>query len=217
MKKIVYLILVLSAVLLGNIVLFYTSESYNLFLRQVKHTWPKDSLITDEYLTIDSPVESCNCSSVSAQKEEPILPTPPATSPVVKEKKDYSSVILPYLNYFSSYTMKMKNYDEYYSLFGISDEYPNDYTTYQTDYFELYFFPESSFQELYDFFEVLASEKKFTLNKNKNFGKQSFFINLSQNDDQVRLVIDSGKIVVWLVIKKQHYNEMKNILKKFNS
>jgi hypothetical protein len=54
--------------------------------------------------------------------------------------------------------------------------------------------------------------KDFQLNRMDNFWKKSFFINLSQQDDQVRLVVDNGNILFWLKMKKNYYNDIKNIL-----
>lgn len=245
MKKIVYTILLISLVFLCNIGLYFYSDAYSLFLKQMKY-WediPQDytSLITDDYLLKNFPWwnwESPSCSCESDKKSENI--TPETLDDIsldsqesiltqtwvsekweaekqIKEAKRQQAMgkISQILPKFSKYNLEEKPYDEYYKMFDISDEYPNTYITYANTDLEIYFFPESSFEDFYNIFTLLSNDimvKDFQLNRMDNFWKKSFFINLSQQDDQVRLVVDNGNILFWLKMKKNYYNDIKNIL-----
>jgi hypothetical protein len=73
---------------------------------------------------------------------------------------------------FSKYNLEEKPYDEYYKMFDISDEYPNTYITYANTDLEIYFFPESSFEDFYNIFTLLSNDimvKDFQLNRMDNF------------------------------------------------
>lgn len=244
MKKVVYTILVICVVFLCNIGLYFYSDTYSFFLKQMKY-WediPQDytSLITDDYLLKNfswSQNLSCDCET-PIEQECPIQPslvelnTPtlsgqnnPTDLEVQKrelEKKQqeekrqqHLSRINSVLPRFSQYKLSEKAYDEYYKIFDISDEYPNQYYTYTWENLEMYFFPESSFEDFYNIFTLLSNDimvRKFELNKVENFWKKTFFINLNPKDDMVRLVMQGENILFWLKVKKSYYNDIKNIL-----
>lgn len=244
MKKVVYTILIISVVFLCNIGLYFYSDTYSFFLKQMKY-WddiPTDyeSLITDDYLLknftgAENP--SCNC-EVPPQPEcpSPIALIEPSTDSlswqnnlssldtqkIEQEKKQQQEKrqqhlvrITPVLAKFSSYKLIEKPYDEYYNMFDVSDEYPNPYYTYTWENLEMYFFPESSFENFYNIFTLLSKDamvRKFELNTVQNFWKKTFFINLEPKDDAVRIVVQGENILVWLKFKKSYYNDIKNIL-----
>jgi hypothetical protein len=87
--------------------------------------------------------------------------------------------------------------------------------TYTTQSFESYFFLESNYDEIYNFFEVVSYDLPITLNKTNSFGERSFFINTKTKDDYVRLVIQFEKKVFGLKIKNNYYNTIKQTLEKF--
>lgn len=246
MKKVVYTILLISLVFLWNIGLYFYSDAYSVFLKQMKY-WediPTDytALITDDYILKNFSwwSGSCSCESVwqntQPQVEElddmiqkptptslvntPNTQTPPQETEFEKKQKELKkqeivnkiSQILPK---FSKYNLVEKPYDEYYKMFDISDEYPNQYVTYSNTDLEMYFFPDSTFESFYNIFDLLSNDvmvRDFSLNKVDNLWKKAFFINLKSQDDMVRLVVDSGNILFWLKVKKSYYNDIKNIL-----
>ncbi|MGE4444050.1 MAG: hypothetical protein AB7E37_03610 [Candidatus Altimarinota bacterium] len=245
MKKVVYTILLISLVFLGNIGLYFYSDAYSIFLKQMKYgeDVPQDytSLITDDYLlkNFSGGDASCSCENtgtknISSEKtlddvgektsiaSGNVVNTPKQTQETEFEKQQKAlkkqevvnkiSQILPK---FSKYNLVEKPYDEYYKMFDISDEYPNEYLTYSNTDLEMYFFPESTFDSFYNIFTLLSNDvmvRDFELNKVDSFGKKAFFINLVPQDDMVRLVIDNGNILFGLKMKKSYYNDIKNIL-----
>ncbi len=217
MKKIVYVIFFVTSALLLNIWLYYFSDGYSFFLKNIKY-WDEiisnDSKeITDEYKPIleeNNKTQNecnCDCSQYINQLEKQVT-----------FQKNSSKYIGKVLSKFSEfYTLNEKKYDEYYQIFDITDEYPTNYTTYSWDGLEIYFFTWAKFDDVYNMFDVLTSdqtiEKKFSLNKTWDFKKNSFFINLSVPDDFVRLVVDNWNILFWLKMKKSYYSDIKEILK----
>ncbi len=246
MKKVVYTILLISLVFLWNIGLYFYSDAYSIFLKQMKY-WedvPQDytSLITDDYLLKNFSWwdASCSCENtwtknISSEKtlddvgektsvaSGNIVNTPKQTTQETEfekqqkalKKQEVVNKISQILPKFSKYNLVEKPYDEYYKMFDISDEYPNEYLTYSNTDLEMYFFPESTFDSFYNIFTLLSNDvmvRDFELNKVDSFWKKAFFINLVPQDDMVRLVIDNGNILFWLKMKKSYYNDIKNIL-----
>lgn len=230
MKKIVYLILIVSLTFLFNIGLYYFSDSYSFFLKNIKY-WDdiitNDSkFITDDYLLKIDNQQSCECEKCedTLKKQEDLEVLTPVINEVIKKQPepeiDYSKDIQKVLLKFNPfYTLEEKKYDEYYKIFDITDEYPKKYFTYQEKKLELYFFGWWKFDEIYSLFDYLSVQdfisNKFTLNKINNFWKKSFFINLTTPDDFVRIVVDNENILFWLKIKKEYYNDIKEMLKNF--
>lgn len=221
MKKVVYSILILILTFLLNIWLYYYSENYSFFLKKLKY-WDtminnESQNITDDYVANNS---NCNCDNV-----QPICSN---SWGLVKENTNIVSnswtstsswQIDEFFTHFDKNTLKIKQYDEYYKIFNITDEYPTEYITYDNENFEVYLFLNWKFDDLYNMFELLSTDKtiinKFSLNKVNSFGKKSFFINTINDDGRVKLVVDNWKILFWLYIKKSYYNNIKTILEKF--
>lgn len=238
MRKIVYSILIVSFVFLLNIGLYFYSDSYSFFLKKIKY-WEETSLldknkITDEYLlsSLTSLEKDCNCEPLvcdnnqnlenNFEKVDDLIDVKPVQSQENIQNEiinQNNQKINEYIKKFSNYKLLEKSYDEYYKIFDITDEYPNKYTTYQAWDLEIYFFPLSNFDEIYNIFNFLINDdlitNKFDLNKTNNFWKKSFFINLKTQDEFVRLVIDDWNILFWLKIKKGYYWDIKKILQNF--
>lgn len=232
MRKIVYSILIVSFVFLLNIGLYFYSDSYSFFLKKIKY-WEETSLvdkwlITDDYLLNNIWDNlSCDCEQICQQNNENQNTNTENTiqnvddlvkNEVEIQKQDYDK-INNFMQRFASYNLSEKAYDEYYKIFDVTDEYPNKYVTFSNNDLEIYFFPYSKFDDLYNIFDLLKTDElvlnKFDLNKTNNFKKQSFFINFKTQDDFVRLVIDDWNILFWLKMKKSYYWDIKKILQNF--
>lgn len=220
MKKIVYAILAISLAFLLNIWLYYYSENYSFFLKNIKYgnsVIEQESLnITDNY-SPSSIKETCNC-----EVSEPIKCENTSTwkiIPVKNQTLDHTGQLNLLFTFFDKVTLVEKPYNEYYKIFGITDEYPTEYSIYSNKNYELYLFHFWKFDDIYNMFELLSKDvnnkNKFSLNKLNNFWNKSFFINTNVNDWSVKLVIDNWKILFWLNIKKSYYNDIKSILEKF--
>jgi len=103
------------------------------------------------------------------------------------------------------------------SLFDLTSEYPDDYFEYLglDGDMTLYLFWEREYESIREIFEVISYDMPFTLNELNNFWEASFFINVDEefNDDFVRFIVKSTNGVFWLKIKKDLYNDTKEILK----
>lgn len=227
MKKIVYLIVIISLTFLFNIVLYYFSDNYSFFLKNIKYgddIISNDSKnITDDYLLETKNLCECDCIKenleIPKENQTPIIQEL-IEVPEIIETKDSSLDIQKVLSKFLEfYTLEEKIYDEYYQIFDITDEYPRKYVSYFWENLEIYFFTWSEFEQIYNMFNFLTTEisikNKFSLNKTDTFWKKSFFINLENPDDFVRIVVDDWNILFWLKVKKSYYNDVKNILKNF--
>lgn len=210
MKKIVYSIFLLSLAFLMNVWLYYYSESYSFFLKKLKY-WNEiisnDSKnITDDYIAWNTNTwKTCNCDEKTDKKQ------------IIEEKKDYTKDIEKILNWFQTYSLVQKPYDEYYKLFDITDEYPDTYMTYSSKDLDLFMFPWAKYEDVFNLFDLLSTDinKNFLLNKVIYFWKKAFFINMKTDDGFARVVIDDWNILFWLKFKKSSYNDVKKIIEKF--
>lgn len=248
MKKIVYALFFISFVFIFNIMLFYYSNTYSLFLKNLKYWSEKkdfNNLITDDYLlnNFNWKTNECNCELKNENSnnndegnlndlltnenilDENILnnQVPNIQNEFIDQKKIKQEKldsmrndikIQRVLSLFLQYSLNLKNYDEYYKIFNLTDEYPKLYLTYLSKNIDIYFFEDNNFEEIYNLFWVLSSDLNLNLNKVDNFWKNAFFINLNTGDNFVRMIIDNWEIIFWLKFEKSYYNEVKNILKK---
>lgn len=126
----------------------------------------------------------------------------------------YSWIVNWVFEKFPWYDFKYKSYSDNYMMFWFTDEYAKKYLTYNAWKFEIYFYVEDNFDKVYDFFDVLSKELNFEVKKQDNFWNRSFYVNTT-DAKFVKVVIKSWNKLFWLNIKKQYYNEVKNILKNF--
>jgi len=120
-----------------------------------------------------------------------------------------------FLWYFSNYNFFKKDYiSDDDLLFWITNEYPFYYLEYNSKVLSLYFFTDSLYLKIKEFFEVISYELPFSIKEVNNFWNRSFYINLDVDDWFVRIVVDYKSRVIWLKIKKDEYNKVKWILKK---
>lgn len=242
MKKIVYFLsgwCVMFCLLVGW---YFLSQDFRFFVKSIKHT---DGTFSTQPPISDQHQLSTQCNVLEYEQQIQLLKeeiaflkgtTKPISEIVTQsgalvltgmtqswalaltgsqKPVDAAKVVGSVLKFFPTYSFEEKPYDEYFQIFGITDEFPQKYVTYTTQSFESYFFLESNYDEIYNFFEVVSYDLPITLNKTNSFGERSFFINTKTKDDYVRLVIQFEKKVFGLKIKNNYYNTIKQTLEKF--
>lgn len=231
MKKIVYFIATLSLIISCLIGAYIFSSDVRFFVQWIKH-WPENvspqPLLTDEYTvfscntkeyeekirSLESQILALQMELSDAQKSTQwdFALTPSWEIEVVVPEEDYSEHTKIVFDAFWWENFQEKEYDDFFKIFSITDEFPGKYLTYNTSNFEIYFFVESSYEELYSFFDIVSYDFPFSLNQTNSFWRRSFFINLDQWDDFVRLIIENEKKVFGLKIQKNYYNQVKQVL-----
>ena len=108
----------------------------------------------------------------------------------------------------------LRSIDENINIFWLTNEYPDPYYEWISEDISFYIFPTKTYTEVYDIFDVLSFDIPYTLNIVNTFGNRSFFINMDTNwdDGNVRLVFEYKKQVFWLKMKKNRYNEIREII-----
>ncbi len=220
MKNIILLILFLIITFVLNIVFYYNSSDYRMFLK-----WLKSSEVVEkeegDLVNIKQKLEEQK--EVWKQKEEKekkeeveIKYDEPEKEEDIKKVKEVKlwKNYLDILKLFSKYELEALEINT--NLFDITNEYPDNFFEYYSRDLTLYFFPTKNYWEVLEIFEVLELELPFSLNKANNFWTKSFYINLDENIDDsiVRIVIEHNNITFWLKIKKNEYNNIKKILEK---
>ena len=207
MRKWVIILFSLLVLFWLNLILYGFNEDYRFFVKKIKYSEEvidvkNNSEITDKTdipdIIIPNEVELVKVDPI-IEKQELVLWD--------NEKRILSK--------FLAYELKQVSIHQ--SLFDITTEYPDDYFEYigiDGDMI-LYLFPTREYEQILEVFDVISYDLPFTLNVLNNFWEASFFINADEefNDGFVRLVINSRNGVFWLKIKKDLYNDIKEILK----
>lgn len=232
MKKIIYITLFLSVLLFFNIIAFFVSSDYRFFLKKIKY-WDtinaNKEIITDEY-TFTNEKETCNCENLINECEiqttntwetiENNLTVNTNSWEIIENSqiKNTNSIdidlqeIEKFSKKFSWINFNKKNYNEYYKIFWITDEYLNKYLTLNSSNIEIYYFPNTNFLDLYNFFEAVSYDSPININRIDNFWNKSFYINLDNSDDFVRIIFETDNKIFGLKMKKNYYNSVKNVL-----
>ena len=191
-----------------NLIFYGFNEDYRFFVKKLKYSW--EVVEIDDTKTI-SDTDNFEDSEIATVKPEVI------TVPETPEKQlltlwDNEKKIL---SKFFSY--ELERVLIYQSLFDLTNEYPDDYFEYigiDGD-IVLYMFPTREYDQILEVFDVISYDLPFEINAVNNFWEASFYINVDEefSDDFVRLVVKSVNGVFWLKIKKDLYNDTKEILK----
>ena len=228
MRIAIFLLFILIVLLLGNIILYKTSEEYRFFVTKIRY---QDSVIESQNISLND--------SVLTQNERRWLSRNTVENEVQQDELSLSALeflesisswrlrsemnmqnleLLPseltfqILSYFSEYNLDSINPEEY--LFAITPEYPDPFLQWYSSDVRFYSFPTKTYRDIYDIFDVLSFELPITLNPVNNFGSQSFFINMDTwwDDGYIRVVFEYENEAFWLKIKNLHYNTVRDML-----
>lgn len=232
MKFTVKFLFLILAIFILNIVFYFVSDDYRFFLEKLKYkdktVYIDDIKITDEYDNEEK--ERIKNDSKKEVEEQLIKELDDPSVAKIEVNTDYelskndsnikTETILwsNYKNVLNAFKEKyvLKNIEVNSKLFELTDEYPDYYYEYYSNVLTIYFFPSKSYTDVYDIFNYLKDSSPFTLKEVNNFWEKSFYINLKEeiNDNYIRLVISKNGITFWLKIKKDEYNNIKEILLK---
>lgn len=133
------------------------------------------------------------------------------------ENINSNSVKEEVINLFEEFDLKEKEETQNSSLFWLTNEYPYEYEEYYSreKKMNFYFFKEKEYKDILNIFEVISYNLFFKIKKVNNFWEKSFYINLDQDldDNYIRFVFSYKNNNFGLKIKKDWYNDVKNILK----
>ena len=191
-----------------NLIMYWFNEDYRFFVKKLKYSG-EGTQITDEQITSDSYDTLPEVISVDPEPQEVEID--------ISEQKELElwDAEKRILSKFFSYDLERVLVKQ--SLFDLTSEYPDDYFEYLGLDWDmiLYLFSGREYESIKEIFEVISYDMPYTLNEVNNFWEASFFINVDEefNDDFVRFIIKSTNGVFWLKIKKDLYNDTKEILK----
>ncbi len=234
MRKIVFILFIGTFLFTLNLAFYVLSEDYRFFIKKIKYS---DTIVYDSTTAIDdSDTEILEISdtpgNVPIQKEEEVVQGDSEKLEVqnftfLEELKKWkqeevrelvlSKVEKDFLKLFQKY--ELQKLTKHASLFDITREYPDNYFEYYSKDIALYIFATKSYSDVYDIFEVLSEELPYNIKEVNNFGQASFYLNLKEvyTDDFVRLIFQYENRAFWLKIRKDVYNEVKQILDPLKS
>jgi len=124
---------------------------------------------------------------------------------------EYDNMVL---NLFKSFNLVKLEY--HWDLLDVTWEYPDKYFEYYTMDLTLLFFPNKTYNDLKDIFDIESNWYNFMVNEIDNFWDESFYINLwdDYKDDYIRVIFTKNERVFWFKVSKSEYSRIKNILKK---
>jgi len=214
-SKIIFFLIIIFTL---NIILYYSSEDYKFFIKKLKKS--NEVIYTKEDVNISDNIDENNLKSKKITlKESTVKENKSNTIQISRKKKTKKETIL-WKNYkdilyiFSKYNLSKLEIE--WNLFDLTNEYPDNYYEYYSPNLTLYLFTTKSYEEVKDIMKVISYEVPYTIKEINNFEDKSFYINLKENinDNNIRVVISRKNIVFWLKIKKNSYNDIKEILKK---
>ena len=196
-----------------NVVFYYTSYDYRLFLKEIKDRYDTHKIEENDILDDNHLVENNYIGLIKPNNQNQDIFNKIENNKV--EIKNWISLWKNYLEILDLFSNN--NFQELElntNLFDITNEYPDNYLEYYSRDLTLYFFPTKSYKDIYNIFSVLEYELPFKINETNTFWDKSFFINLNQDldDNFIRIVISNKWIVFWLKIKKNEYNTIKEKL-----
>jgi len=222
MKFLVKIVFFLLLIFILNIIFYYISWDYRVFLENLKYntiTNNIDTEIIDEFTwdnnydtknNLLDKVELIDIDNLETNKNHSVL--------IWTNTQIISETILwkNYVNILNKFDKKfnLDKIDVNTNLFELTDEYPDYYYEYYSNDLTLYFFTTKQYSEIYDIFNYIQNDLPFSINEVNNFWENSFYINLNTeiNDSYIRLVITENWITFWLKIKDTQYDVVKNIL-----
>lgn len=217
MRRIIHVLLFVVFIFLLNLIFYFVSDDYKEFIKQVKtgekptdqhSTFPDDITVTQPEQSLENDEENITDSTDAL----PYQPSAEDTFIPQESKKVLGKNYQIILDGFSSY-----NFDEIElttNLFDITNEYPDDYYEFYSKDLTLYFFDTKTYSEVKDIFDVLSYDVSFSVNEVDNFANASFYINLNEDiqDNYIRIVMNYKWVVVGLKVKRDQYNQVKQIL-----
>ncbi len=217
MRKLVFILFVTMVLFMVNLIFYIASEDYRFFIKKIKYSdtvvyegdvevndidrnpfWVTQEWNTQWTGTIETP-DPETLTFIDVVDDEP-------------QEIEMNEIDNSILDMFSEYDLQLL--EKHGSMFDITGEYPDEYFEYYSPDVVLYFFPTKSYRQVYDIFDTLSYELPFDINEVNNFWQASFYINLKEvyTDDFVRVIVQYKNTPFWLKIRKDEYNNVKEIL-----
>lgn len=234
MKFLVKILFFLLLIFILNIIFYYISNDYKIFLEKLKYNnFTKDIKTNDESFENDNKIIVTNVTNNikedklgenninNSNSEGAIIEKDNTDSTIVwinsDDKKIFNTVL------WKNYIDILNKFEKFYdldkievntNLFEITDEFPDYYYEYYSNDLTLYFFHTKQYSEVFDIFNYLQKDLPINIKELNNFWEKSFYINLNSevNDKYIRLVITQNGITFWIKLKDSQYEKVKNIL-----
>ena len=229
MRGLIWLLVVLMLLIIGNIIAYSASEEYRFFLKKLKY--PEELVYEDTGLIDDSERllgwDSSSWWSQRAVDVEPsstewmtFLDALSGKQIIRKDEKalpDTTASEEYFLSLFS--TFNPGKLETYSNVFGVTTEYPDPFHEWYSAGVSIYAFSTKSYDEVRNIFQAISFDASFELNEVDNFWERSLYINLDEaiSDNHVRIVLEYENRAFWLKIRKDRYNEVKEILNALRS
>lgn len=223
----VKLVFLLCVLFITHLFLYYLSNSYQNFFKWIKYenntnvnTWSLSNSWTNavkwisNYTWSNLSNEDLSDNSQKNNENDLIKSDEKVTfswnSDTISLSKEEQEV----LDLFKD--SELRKLEVHSSLFDLTTEYPDSYLEYfnEEKWITLYMFQTKLYDDVLNVFDVISYNLPFKIKKVNNFWDSSFYINMDStiSDEYIRFVFSFKNKVFWLKIKKDSYNEVKEIL-----
>lgn len=235
------IIFVIFSIFVWHICIYFFVPSYAEYFKNIKYYWNENTEVWENSLDNNGQNKNRKTAFSSYTWSNYIMPDinediedskvekNTATEYEIDSNEDNNSegwdntidnndaIIQVIFDLFSDYDLQEKEETQNSSLFGLTNEYPYDYKEYYSreKKMTLYVFKEKDYTDILNIFDVISYNLYFKIKKVNNFGDKSFYINLDPDldDNYVRFIFSYKNSNFGLKIKKDWYNEVKDILK----
>nr|MDD3720568.1 hypothetical protein [Candidatus Gracilibacteria bacterium] len=221
--KVVFLLCFL---FIAHLFLYYFSVSYKSFFKGIKY---EDNIVNTGSLSntgnVIKVISTYTGSNTNNEEDNKLQEEKVQNNDLIKsdekivftgdtDKMPISKEEQEVLDLFKDY--KLVKLEVHSSLFDLTTEYPDPYIEYFNEEkgITLYIFQTKLYDDVLNIFDVISYNLPFKIKKVNNFGDSSFYINMDStiSDEYIRFVFSYKKKVFGLKIKKDSYNEVKEIL-----
>lgn len=235
MKLLIKFLFFLLILFFLNVIFYFLSDDYKFFLQNLKHNWDiinqenkenkniLDNNNNDDIL--DKNLNSNLNSNNNNLNNDDILKIDNNNFNLVDKSEPKNNEIKQEVILWSNYrkvldlfktNYELKEIEINWTLFELTDEYPDHYYEYYSKELTIYLFTTKTYSQVFEMFNYLQSSLPFSVKELNNFWEKSFYINMRDDvkDNYIRLVISKNGINFWLKIRNDEYNKVKEILLK---
>jgi len=192
-----------------HLFVFFLSDSYRDVLRSFKYDSYQPTIQT----------ETCHCEEVAPEKEIIYRELPDIYAPIKTQLFEwYREQMQKIVDRFDKYGFIEEG--EFWQSVPFGFESDALFAVFERQDYQgqfLYFFPGISFQILQDTYQTLGEQMEiFSINEVDYIADRAFFLNRFPEDDLVRLIIQKDENIFWLMMKKEYYDDIREIVQNFN-
>lgn len=224
MKLLIKFLFFLLILFFLNVIFYFLSDDYKFFLQNLKHNWEiinQENIENKNILDNNNNNLDNNNSNNILNKDTFKINNNSLNDKSGPKNNEIKQEVILWSNYKKVLDLFKKEYELKeieinWTLFELTDEYPDHYYEYYSKELTIYLFTTKTYSQVFEMFNYLQSSLPFSLKELNNLWEKSFYINMRDDvkDNYIRVVISKNGINFWLKIRNDEYNKVKETLLK---